>query len=84
MLASLTYRREDGTFVGVVGGHPYHVIPSDPLFSEAQAIADGMGDALPFEPPPPAAPPPPPPPTRAELMARLDAIAAQIAALGEE
>lgn len=33
---------------------------------------------------PPAPQPAPPPPTRAELMARLDAIAAQIAALGEE
>jgi hypothetical protein len=36
----------------------------------------------PEEPPPP--PPPPPPPTRAELMAQLQALQAQILALPEE
>ena len=61
MLESLTYRREDGTFVGVVNGWPYHIIPSDPLFPEAEAMAADMGGALPYEPPPP--PPAPQPVT---------------------
>lgn len=53
MLEGLTYRREDGTFVGTRGGHPYHYIPSDPLFAAAEALAAEMGAALPFEPLPP-------------------------------
>ena len=53
MLEALTYRREDGTFVGPRGGHPYHYIPSDPLFAAAEALAAEMGAALPFEPLPP-------------------------------
>jgi hypothetical protein len=58
MLSALTFRRSDGTFVGVVNGLPYHVIPGDPHWSAAQALAAEMGDALPIEPPPPPAPPP--------------------------
>lgn len=54
MLDALTYRREDGTFVGVVNGWPYHVTQEDALFAEAEAMAAEMGDALPYEPPPPA------------------------------
>lgn len=75
MLASLTYRREDGTFVGVVGGYPYHVIPSDPLWPEAVAMAAEMGDALPFEPPPPEPVPPPLPPVSGRQFKAALAIA---------
>ena len=59
MIEPLTFRRPDGTFVGPRAGKPYHYIPSDPLFAEAEAMATQMGDALPFEPqpePPAAAP----------------------------
>lgn len=48
----LQYRRPDGTFVATVNGYPYHVTPSDPLFEEAEAEADALGDDLPFEPVP--------------------------------
>ena len=49
----LQYRRHDGTFVAIMNGFPYHIIPEDPLFSIAQAVADAMGDDLPLEPLPP-------------------------------
>lgn len=85
MLKALTSRREDGTLVGVVNGLPYHILLTDPLWPQAEAMAAEMGDTLPIElPPAPLEPPPAPPaPTKAELMAQLQAIAAQIAALPE-
>jgi len=43
------FKRPDGTFVAVVDGNPYHVIPSDPLFAAAQAA----GADAPLEPQPP-------------------------------
>jgi hypothetical protein len=51
-LEDLTYRRKDGTYVGVVRGMPYHIIPEDiyGLWEKAVVIADEMGDDLPFEP----------------------------------
>lgn len=57
MIESLTFRRADGSFVGVVNGMPYHITDTDPLWDAAQEIADELGDALPLEPPPPAPPP---------------------------
>ena len=83
MLEALTARRDDGTLVGVVNGLPYHIIPSDPRWPEAAAMALEMGDTLLIEQPPPPSPPAPPAPTKAELMAQLQALAAQIAALPE-
>ncbi len=56
----LAFRRSDGSFVGVVNGLPYHIIPGDPRWGDAQQMAAMMGDALPLEPPPPPAPPAPP------------------------
>lgn len=78
---TLKHRRPDGTFVIEYNGLPYHVIQADPLFTEVAAAAEGV--ELPPEPAPPI-PPPPPQPTRAELLARLNEIAAQIEALGPE
>jgi hypothetical protein len=83
MLEALTVRLEDGTLVGIVNGLPYHITPSDRYWPEAAAMAIEMGDALSLKPPPPPAPPAPPAPTKAELMAQLQALAAQIAALPE-
>jgi hypothetical protein len=57
MFESLTFRRANGTFVGIVNQAPYHIVQSDPLFLDAVAMAAVMGDALPYEP----APEPPPP-----------------------
>jgi hypothetical protein len=52
--------RHDGTFVGVVNGRPYHIIPGETYWAEAQEIASALGDGLPMEPPPaPLAPPQP-------------------------
>jgi hypothetical protein len=82
MMWTLLHRRADGSFVIELNGYPYHVIESDPLFAEVAAAAEGVD--LPPEPQPEPPPPPPPPqPTRAELLARLEQIAAQIAALPE-
>lgn len=47
-LSSVTYRRADGSFLGVVNGYPYHVTADDPLFARAQQI----GAAAPMEPAP--------------------------------
>lgn len=51
-LESLTHRRLDGTYVGVVRGLPYHVIPEDPygFWEKAVEMAQEMGDDLEFEP----------------------------------
>jgi hypothetical protein len=42
----IQYRRNDGSFVAIVNGNPYHIIPDDPLFLEAEAL----GQDAPFEP----------------------------------
>jgi hypothetical protein len=52
ILTSVTYRRADGSFVGVVNGYPYHITASDPLYAAAQSA----GAAAPFEPAPEAPP----------------------------
>jgi hypothetical protein len=83
MLDALTARRKDGTLVGLVNGLPYHITPSDPRWPVAATMALEMGNALPLEQPLPSPPPPPPAPTKAELLAQLQALAAQIAALPE-
>ena len=80
MLEKLIFRRPDDTFVALINGYPYHVIPGDPYWNIAREKALELGTSLPFEPPPPPYVPPPPP-TKAELMVQLQAIAAQIAAL---
>ena len=53
----LIWRRPDpapeGSFVAIVGGFPYHVLPGDPLWPEALAAAAELGHLLPFEPLPP-------------------------------
>jgi len=82
MLEKLIFRRLDGTFVALFNGLPYHVMPGDPHWVTAQELAAELGTALPLEPPPPPYVPPPPP-TKTELMAQLNALAAQIAALPE-
>lgn len=53
VLTALTERRRDGTLEGVVNGMPYHILQSDPLWPQAEAMAAEMGDALPLDPPPP-------------------------------
>jgi hypothetical protein len=63
--------REDGTFVGVVGGLPYHIIPGDQYWDEAQEIAAELGDDLPPEPQPEPPPPPPIVLTARQLFAAL-------------
>jgi hypothetical protein len=77
----LLHRRADGTFVVSLNGLPYHVLLDDPLYAEVAAAAVGV--TLPPEPGPPAdvVLPQPPQPTRAELMAQLLRIQAQIEAL---
>ena len=77
----LLHRRTDGTFVITYNGKPYHVTQDDPLYAEVATAAVGID--LPPEPGPPAAVvlPQPPQPTRAELMAQLLRIQAQIEAL---
>ena len=87
MLEAITYRREDGSFVGVVNGMPYHITVDDPMYADAIEMAEGQEFVPEPLPPPPSsrpASPPQTPPTRAELMARLEQIAAQIAALEED
>lgn len=51
-MIDLTFRRGDGTFVALVNGHPYHIVEGDPLYAEAVAQADAMGEDLPPEPVP--------------------------------
>lgn len=75
---AVLHRRADGSFVALINGMPYHVLPDDPLFPEVEAAAEGV--TLPPEPEPPIlpAPSPAPQPTPAQLMARLAEIQAQI------
>jgi len=78
---SLLHRRSDGSFVILRNNKPYHVIKEDILFEAVATAAEGV--VLPAEPLPPSVPVRPSP-TKAELMQRLDQIAAQIAALDTE
>lgn len=51
------FRRPDGTFVILLRGQPYHVVPADPLFAEvALAGADAPFEPQPDFPLPPADP----------------------------
>jgi hypothetical protein len=71
-MIELKWKRHDGTFVAIVDGHDYHVIPDEPLWEAAVAQAAEMGDALLFEPEP--EPQPTPSATRlakADLWRRL-------------
>lgn len=76
---SLLHRRDDGTFVigirdprpGQADVVPYHVIPSDPIWDEVSAAAEGVD--LPPEPPPPVFEAPLVLPTPLEWMDRLPA-----------
>ena len=61
-MMEIQFKRTDGTFVATVNGDPYHVIPGDPLFEQAEI--DGA-DA-PFEPVPPE-------PTIAQARAAVNA-----------
>lgn len=54
---SLKHRRDDGTFVIQLNGHPYHVIDADPLWPDV--LAADAGQDLPPEPGPPAVEPQP-------------------------
>ena len=78
MTWELRHARPDGTFVILLNGLPYHVVEADPLFEAVSAAAAGLD--LPPEPAPPPIPDAPQP-TKAELIARLDALQAQIEAL---
>jgi hypothetical protein len=51
MIDSIDHVRADGSYVATVNALPYHIVPSDPLFAQAQAMAAQAGD-LPPEPPP--------------------------------
>lgn len=76
----LLHRRADDTFVIKYANLPYHVIPSDPLYEAVAAAAEGVE----LQPEPALQVPAPTPvlqPTRAELMAQLLRIQAQIEAL---
>ena len=72
--------RYDGTFVIIKNGYPYHVLPSDPVFTEVSAYASAHPDQVVHEPEPTS----PPPPTldevkavkRVELMAARDQLIA--------
>lgn len=68
-MMKVLFRRLDGTFVAEVNGLPYHVVPSDPLFAEAQIA----GADAPLEPPPPTVDlvPEPAVPTPAQMRAAL-------------
>jgi hypothetical protein len=86
-LTSLTYRRPDGSLVGVVNGNPYHLL-DDPalcpaeLWTQAQEMRAALPNKLPLEPAPtPVVILPPPEPTKAELVAQLQALSTKIAAL---
>jgi hypothetical protein len=53
LMVELLFRRDDGSFVARISGHPYHVIPGDPHWADALEKAAELGKALGFEPPPP-------------------------------
>jgi hypothetical protein len=72
MTISARYANAAGTDVALeIDGATFAVKPDDPRLDGVEIGA--------YQ--PPAPPPPPPQPTRAELRARLEQIAAQIAAL---
>lgn len=54
MLTSLKYSRPDGTYVGIVNGAEYHIIPSEGYWAQAVALAaQGMPPLEPVFTPPP-------------------------------
>lgn len=65
----LSHKREDGTFVIVLQGHPYHVTEDDLLFPEVAEAAAELDEELPVEVPPP---PPPPGPVVLTPLAFFD------------
>lgn len=67
MLTSLKYSRPDGTFVGIVNGMEYHVIPSEPYWPAALELA-----AIEMPPLEPAFVPPPI--TMADIRAERDSL----------
>ncbi len=56
MTITVQYRRPDGTFIATVNGMPYHVVPGDPRYADAQIV----GANAPFEPVPDTPPDEPP------------------------
>ena len=80
-MIKVLHARADGTFVIERGGYPYHVTHDDPMHSEVAAAA-AVGLDLPPEPAPVMVAVSQP--TRAELMAQLLRIQAQIEALPED
>ncbi|PZQ99213.1 MAG: hypothetical protein DI533_00455 [Cereibacter sphaeroides] len=47
-LTSVTWRRQDGSFVGIVDGRPHHITESSPYYTAAASV----GHLAPFEPEP--------------------------------
>lgn len=41
MTWTLKHRRDDGTFVIILNGYPYHVVQNDPLFADVAAASEG-------------------------------------------
>lgn len=79
----ILHRRDDGSFVIEHNGYPYHVSQSHEWFAEVSAEAQGK--EYPPEPmPQEVVLPTPPQPSRAELLAKLPRIQAQIEALPED
>lgn len=72
----LLHRRDDGTFVVLRAGMPYHVVAGDPLFEAVAEAAEGV--ELPPEPVPESPPPPPPPPVSGRQFKAALAIAGLI------
>lgn len=55
---NLQFRRNDGTFVAIINGLPYHIVHEDVLHAVAVEKAAKLGAALPFEPDPEPGPEP--------------------------
>jgi hypothetical protein len=66
---TLLHRRDDGSFIIHLGGHPYHVTESDSLFADVFSAAEGV--ELPPEPVPEQLPPAPIVLTSRQLFAAL-------------
>jgi hypothetical protein len=77
-LTSLTYRRPDGSLVGIVNGNPYHLLDDAELcpprlWEQAQALLAALPDELPFEPIPEPVNSVPPSITRRQCAKELHA-----------
>lgn len=68
MSLSVQYRRPDGTFIILLNGQRYHVVPGDPRFEDAQVL----GANAPFEPAPEPLPVEPPVLSKMQWGAFLD------------